>query len=66
MDVSAARRPSVQPVQASKRPEQAQQTQSQEAKPKSAEVRKSAEAKPPAPVVNTQGHTTGRLLNVKA
>lgn len=66
MDVSAVRKPPVQSVQAAKRPEPAQQAQSQEAKPKPAEAKKYSEAKPPAPVVNAQGQTTGRLLNVKA
>ena len=66
MDVSTVRKPAVQPVQAPKRTEQAQQAHNQEAKPKSAEAKKNTEAKPPTPVVNTQGQTTGRLLNVKA
>ena len=65
MDVSTVKKPPVQPVQAAKRPEQVQHTQSQESKPRPPEVKKTSEAKP-TPVVNTQGHTTGRLLNVTA
>lgn len=66
MDVSTVKKQPAPPPQAAKRPEQAHPTQSQAPKPKSAETRHSAEAKPPTPVVNTQGHTTGRLLNVTA
>jgi hypothetical protein len=62
MDVSTVKKAPIQPVQAAKRPEQAQ---SQEVKPKPPEAQKTAEPKP-QPVVNTQGHTTGRLLNVTA
>jgi hypothetical protein len=65
MDVSSVKTTPVQPTQPPKRPVEAKQEPTQEAKPKAPEVKKSAEAKP-APVVNTQGHTTGRLLNVTA
>lgn len=65
MDVSTVKKAPVQPVQAAKRPEQAQHAKSQEVKPKPPETQKTAEPKP-QPVVNTQGHTTGRLLNVTA
>jgi hypothetical protein len=65
MDVSTVKKPPTQPVQAAKRPEQARNLQSYESKSKAPEVKKTSEAKP-SPVVNTQGHTTGRLLNVTA
>jgi hypothetical protein len=65
MDVSTVKKTPVQPVQAAKRPEQAPHAKSQEVKPKPPEAHKTAEPKP-QPVVNTQGHTTGRLLNVTA
>lgn len=65
MDISTVKNAPIQPVQATKRPEQAQQAQGYESKPKPPEVRKTTESKP-QPVVNTQGQTTGRLLNVTA
>lgn len=65
MDVSTVKKPPTQPVQAAKRPEQTRNLQSYESKSKAPETKKTAEAKP-SPVVNTQGHTTGRLLNVTA
>jgi hypothetical protein len=65
MDVSNVKNMPVQPVQAAKRPEQTQHAKSQEVEPKPPETHKAAEQKP-QPVVNTQGHTTGRLLNVTA
>lgn len=65
MDVSTVKKPPAQPVQAAKRPEQAHKTQGYESRYKESEAKKTPEAKP-SPVVNTQGHTTGRLLNVTA
>jgi len=65
MDVSTVKNAPVAPVQAAKRPEQAQQAKSQEPKSKAPETHKATEPKP-QPVVNTQGHSTGRLLNVTA
>jgi hypothetical protein len=65
MDVTTVKKPTVQPAQAAKRPEQVQRSQTSEVKPKEAERPKAAEVKP-KPVVNTQGQTTGRLLNVTA
>lgn len=65
MDVTAVKRPPVEPVQASKRPEQVQQAKNQESKPRPPEHKSNPEAKP-SPVINTQGQTTGRLLNVSA
>jgi hypothetical protein len=61
MNVSTSKAPA---VQATRQPTQiqkeAQQAQMQE-RPKAPEVKK-----PAAPVVNTQGQTTGRLVNVTA
>jgi hypothetical protein len=65
MDVSTVKKAPVQPVQAARQPEKTQQARSQEVQPKPPEAHKTAEPKP-QPVVNTQGHTTGRLLNVTA
>ena len=63
MDVSSVKTPPVQPAQPPKRTEKAQQAQSQTAQRQEAEAKKTSESKP---VVNTQGQTTGRLLNVTA
>ena len=65
MDVSTVKKPPTQPVQTAKRPEQAHKLQGYESKYKAPEAKKASETKP-SPVVNTQGHTTGRLLNVTA
>ena len=65
MDVSSVKTPPVQPTQPPKRSEAAQQAQNQEVKPKEPTVNKALESRP-YPVVNTQGQTTGRLLNVTA
>lgn len=54
------------PVQPTQKPTQLQKTEESEApQQKVAEV-KQTQAEPPKPVVNTQGQTTGRLLNVTA
>jgi len=55
------------PVQSTQRPtnmQQAEQTERQ-ARPRDTEAQK-PQATPPTPVVNSQGQTTGRLLNVTA
>lgn len=65
MDISSVKSPPVQPPQQPKRSEEAQQAQNRDNKPKETEVKKTAEAKPP-PVINTQGQTTGRILNTTA
>ena len=65
MDVSSVKTPPVQPAQAPKRAEAAQEAKKQEVKAQETQVKKAPEHRP-APVVNTQGHTTGRLLNVTA
>ena len=65
MDISSVKTPPVQPTQPPKRSEEAQQAQNRDAKTKEPEVKKLPEAKP-VPVVNTQGQTTGRILNTTA
>lgn len=65
MDVSTVKKPAVQTAPPPKRPEQVPQAHNSTTKPKEPEAKKAPEAKP-APVVNTQGHSTGRLLNVTA
>lgn len=65
MNVSSVKTPPVQPAQPPKRTEMAQKAQSSEVKHSESEVKKAPESKP-HPVVNTQGQTTGRLLNVTA
>lgn len=65
MDVSSVKTPAVQAAHAPKRPDPAQQAKHDEYKPRPVEAKRQEEAKPP-PVVNTQGQTTGRLLNVTA
>ena len=56
-------------VQSTQRPTQIQQTRQQEqtqAQPEQAAAAKPAEQPKPTPVVNTQGQTTGRLVNTSA
>ena len=60
MDVSSVKSSPVAQPQPSARAQVAKPAPSE---PKPAEAKKSTEAKP---VVNTQGHSTGRLLNVTA
>lgn len=64
MDVSNTRTATVQSTQ---KPTQLQKTQAQERSQQKPEVEKSPPPPPtPKPVVNTQGQTTGRLVNVTA
>ena len=60
MDVSSVKSSPVAQPQPSPRAQQAKPAPSE---PKPAEAKPAAE---PKPVVNTQGHSTGRLLNVTA
>jgi hypothetical protein len=66
MNVSASKAPAVQSTQ---QPTQIQKQAQQQAqiheRPKAPEVKK-PDPTPAKPVVNTQGHTTGRLVNVTA
>ena len=64
MEVTSARpAPAPQPVEPSRRAEEAKQSRNAEARSQTQEPQKPAENKP---VVNTQGQQTGRLLNVTA
>ena len=64
MEVKSARpAPAPQPVEPSRRAEEAKQARSNEVSKQAQEPKKPAENKP---VVNTQGQQTGRLLNVTA
>ena len=65
MDISSVKTPPAQQTQRPKRTEETQQAQSREAKPQATEAKKPPEHQP-VPVINTQGHVTGRLLNVTA
>jgi hypothetical protein len=66
MDVTSASKTTVQPAQPTKKISQVQQAQQRDAaKPRETEAQKPADPKP-RPVVNTQGQTTGRTLNVTA
>lgn len=65
MEVSKAKTPPVQPAQPPKKAAAVQQAQNQEIKSKPPEPKKTPEARP-APVVNTQGQTIGKHLNVTA
>jgi hypothetical protein len=65
MSVSAVNTPPIQPAQPPKRTEGTQKVASGEVKHKEPEVKKAPESRP-HPVINTQGQTTGRLLNVTA
>lgn len=65
MTVSSVNPSMTQALQRAPRPDEATAPRQAEARPKASET----EAKPaekPAPVVNTQGQVTGRLLNVSA
>ena len=55
------------PVQSTQRPTQLQKTEesSEQQQQQKSEVQQT-QATPPKPVINTQGQTTGRLLNVTA
>jgi hypothetical protein len=69
MDVSSVYRQTVQPTSAPKRSDEAQQAQTRAARQDDADLKKAAEvqeAKPPKPVVNSQGQTTGRIVNTTA
>lgn len=72
MDVSSVYRQTVQPVPANsapKRSDEAQATQNRAARQDDADLKKTAQAtetKPPKPVVNSQGQTTGRIVNTTA
>lgn len=65
MDVSAVKTQPPQPSQQAKRADEVQQVQKREAQEKenNTKIIQQAQAKP---VVNTQGQTTGRLLNATA
>jgi len=64
MEVSSTRSSSVQSTQ---RPTQAQQTRQQEqTQTRTEQAAKPVEQAKPSPVVNTQGQTTGRLINTSA
>jgi len=55
------------PVQSTQKPTQLQKTeQASEKQPRPAPEVKESQPKPAQPVINTQGQTTGRLLNVTA
>ncbi|WP_367846914.1 hypothetical protein [Rhodoferax sp. WC2427] len=63
MDVSSVYRQTAQPTSAP------QQAQNRAARPDDADLKKASEvqeSKPPKPVVNSQGQTTGRIVNTTA
>lgn len=62
MDVASVKN---RPVQSTEQPKRAHEMPNKAAKPRAAETHKAPEAKP-RPVVNSQGQTTGRHLNVTA
>ncbi len=64
MDVASVKSSPVTPTPPPRRPAEA--TSSQTSKPREAVAQQTPEAKPPAPVTNSQGHVTGRRLNVTA
>lgn len=66
MDVSKAKPAQVQQAQAAKRTQEVRQTQQREAQAKAYSEPKKTEEPKRQPVVNSQGQTTGRLLNVTA
>lgn len=54
------------PVQSTQKPTQIQKNQQENPPPRNASETSQTPSAPPRPVVNTQGQTTGRLLNVTA
>jgi len=62
MDVSSVKN---RPVHPTERPKRTQEVQSKAAQPRAAEPHKTPEAKP-MPVINSQGQTTGRHVNLTA
>jgi hypothetical protein len=64
MDVSKAKPQQVQETQASQRTQDARETQQRQAQAQVVEPKKTEE--PKRPVINSQGQTTGQLLNVTA
>lgn len=65
MEVSKAKPQQMQQTQAAQRTQEVRETQQRELQAKAAESQNTEEPKP-RPVVNTQGQTTGQLLNVTA
>ncbi len=65
MDVSSTKASAVQSTQRPTQIQQAEQKAESQTRQETPEVKK-APPPPPTPVVNTQGQTTGRLLNVTA
>ena len=66
MDVKSVNKPAVQPAPSPKRPVEAHPAPVRDNRPKENEAHKSASSQQSKPVVNTQGHLTGRHLNVTA
>ncbi|MEO5794269.1 MAG: hypothetical protein ABIP34_04385 [Rhodoferax sp.] len=69
MDVSSVYRQPVPANVAPKRSDEAQQTQNRAARQDDTDLKKATqvtETKPPKPVVNSQGQTTGRIINTTA
>ncbi len=67
MDVNSVNKPVVQAAPAPKRPAQSQQNPPvREKKPEANEEVRKAEQPTAKPVINAQGHVTGRHLNVSA
>ena len=65
MDVSSTKASAIQSTQRPTQIQQAEQKAESRPREQAPEVNK-APPPPPTPVVNTQGQTTGRLLNVTA
>ena len=63
MNVSS---PNSSAVQSTQKPTQLQKTEQNREQTQRQEQAKPAQPAPPKPVVNTQGQTTGRVLNVTA
>ena len=66
MDVSSVYRQTAQPISPTNA---SQPTQNRATRPDDADLKKAAEVKeaqPPKPVVNSQGQTTGRIVNTTA
>lgn len=65
MDISSVKPQTVQPTPPPQRAVDIEQARVAQAKSVEENVNKTSEAKP-APVINTQGQTTGRLINTTA
>jgi hypothetical protein len=66
MNITTVNSASIESTQSQQRTASVQKEQQRDDQAKEAAARSAAQATPPRPVINTQGQTTGQLLNVTA